>query len=379
MKKSVILPVLISLVIAAALTGCRNKLPQGKFTDEQMKQIPYANKYDLPAASGGMVLGIYSETVTAEEILNLVEPRLKTTAETSTSFESFQQQAAPFFREAIRGKVTDILLYQEARKTAPENIDDQLDKAVENEIVRFVASYNNNYALAEAAIDQMGMTWNTFRQYQKKLIMTQSHLSSQFDDNKRYSYQELMARYEAIKAEQFCQAGVLEFSLIDIFAENLTDEQRQDQTYDEAAKRLVKDLMQQLEDGADFAELAKQHSHGPLAKLGGKWQPVTIGSNSIIKPYDIIEEKALDMSAGKIKGPVITDGHYLIIKLHKIEEGGCRSFDEVQDQIVMQLKFQQRQQQYQKLVMDLIKKADIVQIERFNAFCIKQAYERWSQ
>ena len=378
MKKTVLLPVLISVIAAGFLCGCRTKLPQGKYSEKQMKQIPFANKYDLPEASGGMVLGIYSETITEDEILGILAPRFESIAATST-FESFQQQAGPYFREAIRGKVTDILLYQEARKTAPENIDEQLDKAVENEIVRFVASYNNNYALAQAAIEEMGMNWKTFREYQKKLIMTQSHLSSQFTEDKRYSYQELLARYNAVKADQYCQAGMLEFSLIDIFAENLTDEQRQNQTYDEAARRLVKDLMRQLEDGADFAELAKQHSHGPLAKLGGKWDAITIGQNSIIEPYNIIEEKAMGMKAGQIKGPVIHEGHYLIIKIHTLNEGGCTPFQEVQDQIVAQLKFQQRQQQYQDLVQQLILKADIVQIGRFNDFCIRQAYQRWSQ
>lgn len=362
------------------LVGCnQDKLPQGKFSEEQMKQIPFANKYDLPAESGGKVLSLYSETITADEVLQVLEERLKPFARQMNQ-ETFANQTIPFFREVVRGKVTDILLYQEASKTAPENIDEMLEKAVENEVNRFVANYGNNYALAEKAIKEMGMDWKTFREYQKKLIMTQSYLSEEFDKEMKFSYQEMLDYYNKYKEERYCQPGIIEFSLIDIEPRKLKSDQiSEGQTPQQAAVKLAENLIKQIEAGADFAELAKQYSHGVLASDGGKWYPVTVGAGSLRKSHQILEEEAVKMSDGQVKGPIVTDDHVFILKLHKSQKGGCKSFEEVQRHIQQMLKYEYQQKLYQDIVTKLTLKSDIIQIEGFVSFCVEEAYRRWSK
>ncbi len=369
---------MICLGALVVLSGCGGDSLQGKYTDEEMNRIPIAPKYDLPEASGGYTLRIYSETITVDEILGFVEKTLKPYAE-KIDRETFQTQTIPMIREAVRGKTVDILLYQEARKSAPENIDDMLEKNVESEIARFVSGYNNNYALAEKAIKEMGMDWKSFREYEKKLIMTQSYISSTLKDEKRFSHQELVDYYEQVRDEQFSQIGMIEFSLIDIIPEKLTDEQIQEgQSKEDAAAALAKDVMDKLNDGEDFAELAEQYSH-TMAANGGKWTPHTIGSGSLPKPYDMLEGQALNMKDGQIAGPLTADGHLFILKVDHIQHGEIIPFEDVKKQIAQQLQFQHRNQQYQELVQKLIQKADFLQLERFSEFCVKEAYNRWGR
>ncbi|MHC5018390.1 MAG: peptidylprolyl isomerase [Planctomycetota bacterium] len=205
MKKTIVTVSLAAVLLLGA--GCGNRKKYGKYTEEQMQQIGFANKYDLPAPSGSsMVLGIHSETLTSDEILAITEITLQPAAAQMPEAE-FTAQAKPFVRDVIRGKVTDILLYQQARKTAPETIDDMLDKAVDSEINRFVASYGNNYALAESKIKEMGMDWRSFKEYQKKMIMTQSYISSTIKEEKRFSHQQLRDFYDQNKDEVFCRKG----------------------------------------------------------------------------------------------------------------------------------------------------------------------------
>ncbi len=362
---------LASLAGAFLLSGCsKNKLPQGKFTEEQMETIPYADQSELPQASGGLVLGIGSETITVDEVLAFVERELKPIAEQHANLATFRNQALPHIRDTLRGKVTEILLYQEAQKNSPENIDEIIEKAVESEISRFVSSYDNNYALAENAIKQMGMDWQSFREYEKKLIMTQTYISSTLKEEKRFAYRNLVDYYESIKDEQFTMPGVMEFSIIDIDPEKLTA------GVDPEAH--AKEILARLEAGEDFAEVAKQSSHGPFAATGGKLEPVTPGSNSLTEPYGTLAKHAQQMQSDQITGPIEIQEHLFILKLNHLQHRETKSFAEVQPLIEQQLQFLYRQEQYNKLVSKLILKADIQQLEQFAQFCTREAYFRWS-
>jgi len=355
-------------------SGCGSK-PKGKFTEEQMRQIPLANKTNLPQATGGMVLGVYSETISSDEILLAVEDYIKPDAAVLDQ-QRFEAKALPIVRRAIRGKITDILIYREARQKAPDNIDENLDKAVEAETARFVASYGNNYALAESKLNEMGMDWRSFRDYQKKMIMIQSYLSSTLKEEKRFSYQQLKDYYEQIKNAQYCREGRVGFSIIEIQPERLTSQQCGGQTPDQAAQRIGADLVGQLNAGADFAQLARQY-HGDLASVGGRIMPVAIGSDSLTEPYQSLIQQALQMQPGQIAGPIPLKGRFFILKLDTLETSSCRPFEEVQNEVAQQLQFERRKQEYETYVNRLIEKANIAQLDRFAAFCVQEAYRRW--
>ena len=376
-KKSMFMVSLAAVLLLCI--GCGSRKKYGKYTEEQMQQIGLANKYDLPAPSGNsMVLGIHSETITSDEILAITEKTLQPAAGQMAAAD-FSAQARPFVREVIRGKVTDILLYQQARKTAPDTIDDMLDKAVDSEINRFVASYGNNYALAESKIKEMGMDWRSFKEYQKKMIMTQSYISSTIKDEKRFSQRQLRDYYDQNKDEVFCREGEVGFSLIAIWPEELTLEQvAEGETLQSAAKRIAGELINEIKGGADFAELAKQY-HGDLAAIGGKVLPIEPGTNAMPEPYNSLEAHAVQMQLAQIEGPIEIDGHLFVLKLDTLVVADCKSFDEVQYLIEQQLLFQYNQQQHSELVNKLVMNTDLAELDRFTEFCVNQAYKRWGR
>lgn len=370
--------VIAGLFAVVYSAGCGGK-KKGKFSDEQMQTIPLANRYELPAASGGMTISLYSQTVTDEEILLAVEERLRPAAE-QMEREVFISQTMPLIKSIVRDKVADILLYEESRKKAPSNIDDALDKAVDQEINRYVASFGNNYALAEADIRKMGMDWRTFREYEKKLIMTQSYLSSKLNEKPRFTHSEMTDYYDKVRDEQFCRTGMLEFHVIDIVPGLLkADQISEGQKAQEAGLELATALAMRARAGEDFAELARTYSHGPLASSGGKWLPVTIGADALPEPYDVLETAALKLEAGQVSEPVINADHIFLLKLGRKDLGGCKSFEEVQPLIEQQLLFQFRQKQYNSYIVELIKQADLAEMDRFAEFCANTAYDRWQK
>lgn len=365
------------LVLAFLFSGCGDKIPQGKFTPEQMKAIPFPNRYDLPTPAGGMSLNVESETITTKDLAMPLEQQLKPLAQQGNP-AAFRQAARPAFREALRNRVTDILLYKEAKKKAPENIDDPLDKAVESELSRFLASYGNNRALAENALRTMGYDWKTYRDFMRKLILTQSYLSKEFADKRPIAHSEMVEYYNQHR-DQYCVEGTVQFRVIDIIPEKLPSEQVDpNETPEKAAARLVVEILDKLNAGADFGKQAQQYSQGSLASSGGLWRPITIGAGSLPAPYDILEQKAVMMEPGRVAGPLAAGGHLFILKLENKKEASCKTFDEVQDAIEQQFQFEFRKQQYEKLINQLTARVDTLKMEQFLDHCVTDAYAMWS-
>lgn len=89
----------------------------------------------------------------------------------------------------------------------------------------------------------------------------------------------------------------------------------------------AKEIKKQLDDGADFNELAKEKSTDPTAKdNGGKLGEFSSGQ--MVKEF---EEAIVKMKDGEISEPVKTQFGYHIIKLNSLKN---KSFDMVKDEII---------------------------------------------
>jgi parvulin-like peptidyl-prolyl isomerase len=365
------------LAVVLLMAGCGDKIDQGKFTNEQMKTIPFPDRSNLPAPAGGISLNVESETITMKDLALSLEEKLKPIAQQGNQ-AVFNQAARPLFRETLRNRVTDILLYKEAKKKSPDNIDDALDKAVENEISRFLASYGNNRAVAESTLKNMGYDWKSFRDFQRRMILTQSYLAKEFTDKRPVTHSEMIDYYTQHRS-QYCTEGTIQFSLIDIIADKLPSTLVDpNESAQQAAGRLAALVMDKLKKGEDFAALAEKYSQGPLASSGGLWRPITTGSGSIPAPYDSLETKALTMEPGQVAGPLTAKNHLFILKLQDKKETTCQTFDEVQNAIEQQFQFEFRKEQYMKMIDRLVSHVDTQQMEQFLNQSIADAYAIWS-
>jgi hypothetical protein len=354
--------------------GCASSKPStGKFSEEEMAEFPLANKQGLPDISGGLVLSIGSETITVDQVVSPIMKMLKEEVDTG-DFGRFRQQVGPTVSQLIRSKITDILLYDEAKRSTSDGMDEYLDKAVESEVNRFVADHDGNIAEAQDAIEAMGFDWQGFRDYQKKLILTQSYIQQKMTNGAPVTHGELLDHYNANKAERFEWKGTVEFSLIDIQPDKLDLSEDTEISGKEAALKLAGELSERINEGQDFGELAKEHSHGHRAANGGKWEPVTVGS--LAKAYEILEAEAQKLQPGKISDPIESEGHVFIIKLEGKTPGGYKSFEEVQDELEAEVIVERRARQYEEMVSKLITQANISKLNEFLEYCIETAYRR---
>jgi peptidyl-prolyl cis-trans isomerase D len=98
---------------------------------------------------------------------------------------------------------------------------------------------------------------------------------------------------------------------------------------DAAAEKKAAELAEQAKSGANFEQLAKQHSKDPgSAQQGGDLGWAERGM--FVGPF---EDALFSMEKGAIVGPVKTQFGYHIIRLDEVEEGHLKSFDEAREEL----------------------------------------------
>ncbi len=373
MRKCAFLTVSVLLLIY----GCGDD-DKPKFTDEEMARIPLAKRDGLPEASGGFAMVVGGETIASDEIMT--EPLLdhfRPIAQKS-SFEQFKKQARPDIERLLETRISNILLYQQAKREAGAGVDleDALEKATEAEVRRFIVSFKGDYAKAEQALKQMGMDWRSFREYQKKIILSQDYVRQLLPERGPITYSELVNCYDEMKGEFFSIPATVTFRLIDIQISNLevTDPNRSQL---EQARELAGELVKQLQKGEDFGELAKQYSHGHTASSGGLWQPVQ--PQSLAKPYDVLAAEAEKIQPGQITGPIETGEHIFVMKLEEKTPKSFKPLEDVQEEVEAKIAFDRRKKAFDEFSSKLVQQTELSERNRFIDFCLEKIFQRCNQ
>lgn len=211
----------------------------------------------------------------------------------------------------------------------------------EQEVAKLVAQYGGENKLL-AALQQSGITSvDAYRQtiYLNKLMTAAVKKAANFSD------EDIQAYYDKWEPEITVQ------HILIAAKSSASDEEKA------AAKAKAEDLIQQLKDGADFAELAKANSADTgTASNGGKIGP--------FKRSDMVKEfstAAYDLkNVGDItETPVQTQFGYHIIKLVSKDEK--KSLDEMKDQIVDEMTQAKLKDTafVQQTMVNLLKDADV--------------------
>lgn len=114
------------------------------------------------------------------------------------------------------------------------------------------------------------------------------------------------------------------------------------------------ELKAEIDQGADFAELARAHSTGPSGPNGGDlgW----FGKGMMVPEF---EEAVLALQPGDVSGPVQTQFGWHLVKLNEVREKGAPELDAVRGELVQQI----QRETIQRLVETASDGADIVRSE----------------
>ena len=361
--------ILISMLFM--VLGCDSS-SKPRFTEEEMKNIPLVEKENLPQASGGFVLSVEGDAVTSEEVVAPLVGPYKELAQART-LEQFKTQALQGVKVSVVNKIANILLYKKAKRELGDQADDMLNKAVDTEIRKYIVSFNGDYSKAEEELKNMGMDWVEFRQYQEKMILSQSYLAKQLpDDEKPIMHTELKNYYEKNK-ETFAIKGLFRYRLIDIDINQLQlADPNQDRS--EQGKKLADEIVARIKAGEDFGQLAKEYSNGPWANKGGLREQEKM--ESLRAPYDVLVKIVDQLAPGQIAEPVTAGGHIFILKLEEKIIPSFEPFEQVQKKLEAMIKYDRQKEAINKLNNKIVEQAKLTDLDKFIDFCLTQIYRQ---
>jgi len=121
------------------------------------------------------------------------------------------------------------------------------------------------------------------------------------------------------------------------------------------ARAKAEDLLKQLKNGADFAELAKTNSDCPSAPKGGDLGFFPRGETT-----PAFENTAFELEIGQISDVVETEYGYHIIKVTDHKDASKTSFEQARDDIIKQLTQQKQSKIAEEYIESLKADANIV-------------------
>lgn len=355
----------LSVLVFLLIVGCGADKP--KFTEEQLAKMPLAQRDGLPEASGGFVLAVGDETITADQIVSPMMEHFRPIAQRS-NFEQFKEQAKPELERILTAKISNILLYQRAKKDAGADIEQRLEKLAKAEVRKFAVSFEGDYAKAEEELKRRGMNWASFEEYKKREILSYSYIHEKLSEEKPITHGELLDYYNEMKEELFARPAMIKFQLIDIEAEELevTDP---NQSQQEKAKSLANELLGRIQAGEDFSGLAQVY---PGVSFVGFNRPVQ--PENLEKPYDILAAEAEKIEPGQVAAPIEAGTHIFIMKLEEKRPKSFEPFEKVQKEIETRIMFDRRKKVVEEFNKKLAEQAELGERDEFTDFCLKQIY-----
>ena len=109
----------------------------------------------------------------------------------------------------------------------------------------------------------------------------------------------------------------------------------------------AQDLIDQLDEGADFAELARAHSTGPSGPNGGAlgW----FDAAQMVAPF---RDAVTEMEAGEVAGPVETQFGWHVVRLNETRMSEAPPLEEVRGQLADELRQQAQQAHIDKVMAE---------------------------
>ena len=328
LHRKMLLVALAAVLATVILSGCGAAPPGGEVDSGAKKVVTY---------EGG--------EITEGEVVEGVE-RLSAQSAASTGQQAPEvEPGSPEF-EAAKAQVVPQLLTQDLAMTyakendvtvSSEEVQAEIDTTKQSvaEQAQAAGQEGDPDQLFGEALKQFGFTEESFRE-EVRTGLTVQKVQDEVAGGEDPTEEELRAYYDENKETQFTQP-----------------EQRciRHILFNKDGEDLANDVKGEIEDGGDFAALAKEHSQDPSNKdKGGDLGCVPKGQ--FVPEFD---DAAFGAEKGELLGPIETEFGFHLIEVTDIKPAGETPFEEVSPQIEEQIKGEQRAGEFQSWVEGQLK------------------------
>ncbi|MFW5718804.1 MAG: peptidyl-prolyl cis-trans isomerase, partial [Halanaerobium sp.] len=245
--------------------------------------------------------------------------------------------------------ITNELLVQEAKNRGLEVSDKEMNKIFDQQVNALKQQNNLNDEQLEEAIQQQG--FESMKQYK-----------DMFFENNMNGFLVNKLREEVVNEVNISDQEAKEYYDNNQEQYETSEQKRVSHIlFDDQEK--AENVLAEINDGADFAEMAKEHSTGPTAENGGDLGFITADEQGLDRTF---RDAAMELKVDEVTDePVETQFGFHIIKVTEAREAGVRDFEEVESQIKSQLRSEKQSQSFQEFAEDLREDAEIdVKLEK---------------
>ncbi|WP_068783156.1 peptidylprolyl isomerase [Paenibacillus phocaensis] len=214
----------------------------------------------------------------------------------------YDELAANGGEQALTNLINQELVNQEAAKKNITITDADIDAEIES----YKTQFGSEEALSQALV-QYGMTMDDLR----KQVVMELKLTKLLEPQIKVTDEQIKQTFESYK-DSFNTPEQVRTSVILV-----------------ATEQEAKDIVKQLDEGADFAELAKSKSLDPATKeQGGDTDFFARGEKE-----EAVETAAFKLAKGEVSEPVKTSEGYQVIKVTDKKEAHTATLEEKKDEI----------------------------------------------
>jgi peptidyl-prolyl cis-trans isomerase C len=341
------------IFLAVIPLSCKPKSPKETDADKS-STVPADSGPDIAVTVNGV-------DVLESDIEKLVKPQLEMIAKQSAQLPpKFAEQYEKQLREqAIEQTIRRHLLDEKVKEANIVITDEEVMSMIEEiatsqkepltieEFKKKMAEYGQSFEEVKMEIRE-GLARNKFMegQWAGKINVTEEDAQKYYQENPRQfeTPEQVRASHILIKPE-FTDPNV-----------DPNVDPNEDKAKARAkAREKAGNLLKQIKDGADFAELAKSHSTCPSAPQGGDLGFFPRGETT-----PAFEKTAFELEIGKISEIVETDYGYHIIKVTDHKDASTTSFDQAKNDIIKQLTQKKRSEIAEDYIESLTVSANII-------------------
>ncbi len=316
-----------------------------------VKQVIAEAVIEAQVQADRLLVTINGLEIHESEVLEMVKPQLNRVAQRANP-----EQLKQYKQQLIQGTIEKIIVEKLLDEKVKAGNVTVTDEEVDAKILELASSQQPPLSMEDfkALVEAYGQDFEETRKGIRKGLCYQKVVESQWNDNENEVAESEVQDYYNENKQQFETPEQVRASHI-LIKVDTSDPNADPNQLKAAAKAETEKLLEQIKSGADFAELAKQHSACPSSARGGDLGPFTRGR--MAPPF---EKAAFELEVGQVSDIVETQFGYHIIKVAEHQKTGTLKYDEVKDDLLDTLKQQKQQQLAQEYIMALKAEADIV-------------------
>ncbi len=303
-----------------------------------------------PEASGDpiqvsdAVARVNGELVSRDEFEGVVESNIaRYEAQSGESFNA--QQRPQLERQVLDGLITRTILEQEAEQLDISVGDERFSETLD----QFKQQFPDEQGY-QTALDQQGFTEEEFETELRRQMVIEELIRSQVYDQVAVSEEEMRTFYDD-NPQYFQQDDQVAARHIIFTTEGVEESERA------ALQEELEEIRQEIEDGADFGEMAREHSQGPSAPDGGDLG--TFGRGQMVPEF---EEAAFELEVGELSPVIETQFGYHILQVTERVPAQTQSYEEAQERIRQFLTEEERNQGAQAYVAELREESEVEEL-----------------